>query len=685
MATANETINPAADSAHGFQTTDIAVQMDPRLQHVLARRSRGILAEATASTEVDEISVIAKVTDPAKWEGLSEVRAGTTIGNPDPKDKTSIVTGRIPAVRIEAVRQMGFVKSLKAAQALKPALAAGVEETKARPDLLPAGALSNGGTGVVVGIVDYGCDFAHRNFVTSAGQTRLLSIWHQGGSTTPTSPSGYGREYIASEINAALTHADPYTALGYGPARDTPTSRGTHGTHVMDIAAGNGAGSGASGFAPEADLVFVDVSHADIPFGGSEVVGSSFGDSTRLLEAIRYIFEKAAGRPCVINISLGTNGGPHDGTTLVEQGIDRLLEAQPNRAVTIAASNSFADGIHAQGTVAQGQHADLAWLIPAGDFSHNEFECWYSAADQISLELIDPAGQSMGVLAPGQNGSVTGANGAVQVFAANRPSDPNNGDNMIGVFLDRTAASGAWTVRLHGTNISSGAFQAWIERDNAMPSKFAEPHDNRFTIGSISCGRLALTVGSYDAHKPQRPISWFSSAGPTRDGREKPEISGPGHGVFAAHSRTTTGVVSKSGTSMAAPAVAGIVALMLGEARARGLALTVKDIRDIVIASARRNPPAGANWDERYGHGRIDASNAINQIMQLAPAAAPPQPAAALVTGDTRARSGFGRRLIRVRPGGAEAGGRGAKRKPVKRKTVKRKAVKQRGIRRKKR
>ena len=106
-------------------------------------------------------------------------------------------------------------------------------------------------------------------------------------------------------------------------------------------------------------------------------------------------------------------------------------------------------------------------------------------------------------------------------------------------------------------------------------------------------GRLSVAVGSYDAHKPQRPISFFSSAGPTRDGRQKPEISAPGHGVFAAHSRTFTGVVPKNGTSMAAPAVAGIVALVLGEARERGLDLSAAEVRDIVAASARRSRPGG--------------------------------------------------------------------------------------------
>ena len=141
----------------------------------------------------------------------------------------------------------------------------------------------------------------------------------------------------------------------------------------------------------------------------------------------------------------------------------------------------------------------------------------------------------------------------------------------------------------------------------------------------------------------QRPISFFSSAGPTRDGRQKPEISAPGHGVFAAHSRTFTGVVPKNGTSMAAPAVAGIVALVLGEARERGLDLSAAEVRDIVAASARRSPPGGTAWHDRFGHGRIDAAAAIAAVTERAPAPGGPTAASSGTAGAGRRRAAAAR------------------------------------------
>ncbi len=617
-ASAEPAVVGEAASAWKFQAAPVAVQMDPRLQRVCLRRLAGLSEAATVSSAENEVNVVAKVTEVGAWSERTDVRLSQMIGDYD--GETAIVTGRVPVQRLENLRAQPFVVSLKAAQTIRPALEASVRETRARSEDLPEGSLAQGGAGVVVGVVDYGCDFAHQNFRDGSGNTRLDFIWHQGGTPKAgTATPSYGREYSQTEIDAALNQSAPYDALGYGPAPDSPAQTGTHGTHVMDIAAGNGRGTGRPGLAPEADLIFVHVAHGDIPFTGSDVVLSSFGDSVMLLEAIQYIFDKAGTRPCVINISLGTNGGPKDGSTLVEEGMDRLLRDRPDRAIVISASNSFDDGIHAQGTVADGGTTDLIWEVPLISNSHDEFELWYDGASRFAVELILPNGNSLGIVEPGEQARASNDTDQALLLIVNRVGDPNNGDNQIGIFLEQGVPSGQWTVRLHGRRVDGGgAFHAWIERDNVSPSRFAPPHDNTHTIGSISCGHEIIVVGSYNAHHAKTPLSWFSSAGPTRDGREKPEISAPGHGVVAAHSRTGSGAISKSGTSMAAPAVSGIVALMLAEARGSGLTLSINDIRTILVTTARREPPAGAGWHDRYGHGRIDAAAVLDEVRRRA-------------------------------------------------------------------
>ncbi len=585
-----------------FEKTDIYADLDPYFQRLLEQRNRGLRTQPTASTEAGEVAVIAKVSDLDAWNNLSSVRTGADIGSTP--DGYHLVTARIPLNRLEQIRREPFVISLKPGTPLKPTLKATVEEIHARKDLLPPSSVGNQGEGVVVGIVDYGGDFAHPSFRKEDRSTRLLAIWNQGGTLSDTSPFGYGREHTQDDINRALQTSDPHRTLEY----DVP--RSAHGTHVMDIVAGN------NGVAPKADLVFVEIR---TPFSTDpqEVTQTNFGNSVQLIEAIRYIFDKAGDRPCVVNFSLGTNGGPHDGTNLAEQAIDVMLSQQPNRAAVIAAANSYDDGIHAAGTVPQDGFVDIQWELREFDLSENELEIWYKAGDRFRLEVISPSGASVASLELGENGRLKNARGEIMMFLAHRQQDPNNGDNVISLFNAPHFGipRGKWTIRLHGIQVTDGSFHAWIERDDIGPSKFVPPHDHTHTLGSLSCGKKAIAVGSYDAHKPTTPLSFFSSSGPTRDGRYKPEVSAPGHDVLAAQSRSLVTETRKSGTSMAAPAVAGVIALMLAEAKAKNLNLTIDEIRDILTKTARPTPPEHTEgWHPRYGYGRVDAAACVAMV-----------------------------------------------------------------------
>jgi hypothetical protein len=596
----------ASSSLAGLQRLPlrIATSMDPRLQLAVANRRTGKRGLMLASTAGDEVAVIARVSSVNDWKALPDVFPGSELGQAG--DGSWIVTGRLPTERVEAVRTAPTVLSLKASQALRPELVATIAAMGVAPQALPAGTNPGGGSGAVIGIVDFGCDYMHRNFRLQNGQTRLLALWHQAGVATPNSPFGYGRLYQKADIDAALASANPYATLGYGPSADNAFQTGTHGTHVMDIAAGNGAGSNQPGVAPQADLVFVEASISDIAWQGPTSLNQSFGDSVQLLEAVRFIFDTAGERPCVVNLSLGTNGGPHDGTSLVEQGLDALVNEKPNRAVVIAASNSQGDGIHTSGQVpATGMH-DIVWS--QSNAGGGEFELWYPGAPRLEVTLVAPDGNVFGPVPPGDNLPI-GSSGQIAIFISNRLDDPNNHDNVIGIWLAEGLDSD-WTVRLRSLDGQAVDYHAWIERNDAAQSSFAAPVPTH-TIGSISTGHTTIVVGSYDAHKPALPLSSFSSSGPTRDGRNKPEVSAPGHNVMAARSRTGTGVVRKSGTSMAAPAVTGLIALIFAEARRNGHDLTIANLRDRIVSGVLQNPPAitPGGWDSRYGQGRASAGS----------------------------------------------------------------------------
>src|SRR3712207_3181458 len=131
------------------------------------------------------------------------------------------------------------------------------------------------GSSVIVGIVDHGCDFAHRNFrrpdeETPGGATRILYLWDQRGRADETSPEGYGRsprgygygrEFSAGALNQALREAPPSEQEPGAPHRYLDYRiDDDHGTQVMDVAAGNGGGKNPPGVAPGADIIFVDSS-----------------------------------------------------------------------------------------------------------------------------------------------------------------------------------------------------------------------------------------------------------------------------------------------------------------------------------------------------------------------------------------------------------------------------------------
>jgi len=104
-------------------------------------------------------------------------------------------------------------------------------------------------------------------------------------------------------------------------------------------------------------------------------------------------------------------------------------------------------------------------------------------------------------------------------------------------------------------------------------------------------------------------VTSFSSRGPaTYQGQQvdKPEAAAPGNDVYSA--RTGGGYTRKSGTSMACPHTAGVIALLLQA----NPGLSVADIRRVLIESAEDKGAAG--YDFTYGHGRVNALQAVQLV-----------------------------------------------------------------------
>jgi subtilisin family serine protease len=428
--------------------------------------------------------------------------------------------------------------------------------------------------------------------------------------------------FSREQIDAALAHPDPYAALGYDPAQSDSDGTGTHCTHVMDIAAGNGLAPGsAPGVAPEADLVCVHLK------GDDTQLQDTLGDSVRVLEAIRFIVDCAGERPVVVNLSLGKTGGPHDHTPLVTQALDMLLDEKPGRAVVMSTGNYFSANLHSDGQLRTGEQTDLHWTITQRDDEMVEMEVWYPGSDRFAMEMIDPFGNSLGIVGLGED-RVIREGDRIIASVYHRAHDPNNGDHQVDIFLWPDAAIGAWITRLHGEEVTDGRYHAWIERSRPTVQARFEPASATptYSTGTICNGQKTIAVGAYDARHTAFPLAPFSSAGPTRDGRPMPVVAAPGVAIRAARSsyptaagRFVNGLTVKSGTSMAAPHVSGVIALMFeaaGEWR-----LTAEQTRSILVATARPAPVDSQH--QRYGAGRVDAAAAVKRVLELKSAGAP--------------------------------------------------------------
>ncbi len=506
------------------------------------------------------------------------------------------------------------------------------------------------GNGVIIGLIDVGgFDFAHEDFLDATGRTRFVSIWDQGGDLRkPPSANGTSRFEYGSELTRPLMDAAiAAEAAGKFPAtmieRQSQRTEGSHATHVASIAAGN------RGVCPKAEIAAVLIS---VPMENDPLVErrATFSDSTRIVHAVEYLLEvaRARNKPISINISLGTNGGAHDGSSGVSRWLDALL-SDPGRAVTVAAGNAgqekgstaedlgFITGrIHSSGRLgASGLSVDLEWTVMGNgieDLSENELEIWYGAQDRLTV-MLKPPGPGAGwiTVRPREYVENRRLPSGTTVSLYNELYHPTNGCNYAAIYLApnlqpgsiRGVEAGVWRVRLVGDEIRSGRFNCWIERDDPVeirsagavrlyrfPSFFSEASNvDSHSISSLACGHRVIAVANLDDARQRINIS--SSQGPTRDDRTKPDIAAPGTEIVAAKGFGADGEawIGKTGTSMASPYVAGVVGLMLSANKD----LTSAQCSGILQRTARPLPGASYEWRNDAGFGVIQPVAAIDE------------------------------------------------------------------------
>jgi len=503
------------------------------------------------------------------------------------------------------------------------------------------------GENVIIGIVDQGLDWNHPDFKDSNGNTRVLRYWDHSvnsGNNTP-QPYNYGVVWNSDDINNNIC---------------TSTENSTaHGTTVTGIAASNGRANGTNtGMAPKSSLIVVET---DFNLANWTLT---------IADACDYIFSVAdsLGMPAVVNLSLGTYLGSHDGNDPASEYIETLLDSKEGRIVVSAAGNSGAKGKYHV-------HADIdndtsfVWFANNPSSSallgpnHIYFDLWsdtssanFSFAYGANLTSLNYSERGTTSFSPAMSSLNTPLldtifNSSGQVIATIETyTELENGNfHLEGYFSSIDSTDYLFSLKTFGNgsyDLWSGAWLGLNDIISQVPTSsqyppithYHYPDSLQTIVSSWNCSEKVISVGNvrnrhghidangnyYTPANDNTPVgkrSPNSSRGPNRHSVLKPDVCASGDVTLASapiwllnnpgnNSLIDSGGwhARNGGTSMASPVVAGIAALYLEKCRRA----TYSNFKTDLINTVFTDNFTGAIPNINYGYGKPHAKNLLN-------------------------------------------------------------------------
>lgn len=497
---------------------------------------------------------------------------------------------------IERLAEYPRVEWVEKPKTLEYALTDGVRASCVTQISPPRGELT--GRGVLIAVIDSGIDIFHPDFQNADGTTRIMGIWDQTEENRNLNADSEsdntqweedlskrylgGTFYTEERINRALAAARE-NGLAEGRRIVPMQDLSGHGTHVAGIAAGNGRASNGQkrGMAPEASLLIVKLGNP---------TDSDFPRTTQVMTGIDFAVRFALRRnlPLVINLSFGNNYGPHDGSTLLETYINGIFGLGKVTIVT-GMGNQGIGRKHTSGRVALQGHMEnvlierqgpgqperekrnmsvrmqegnnsVSLIVGPGETGFG-LQIWKNYVDIFDVIIRNPSGRVLGPFSYGSGLSDATAGNTEILFFYGEPVPYRVNQEIYITFLPSNdfVDVGEWQITFLPNRITEGHYEMWLPDAglNSAATNFLQPMPD-LTITIPATAKKIISVGAYDAITDQ--AAGFSGRGGTAL-PGKPDLVAPGVNVESC--APGGGYTIKSGTSMAAPFVAGAAALLM--------------------------------------------------------------------------------------------------------------------------
>jgi minor extracellular serine protease Vpr len=443
------------------------------------------------------------------------------------------------------------------------------------------------GTGIKVGVIDSGIDLQHPDF----------------GSRIQ-----FGYDFVGDNYDSSSTDPARNTPV---PGQDTPDDCGGHGTHVAGIVGANGT---VKGVAPSVTL------------GAYRIFGCTGTTSAAMiLAAMERALEDGMD---VVNMSLGSpNGWPNYPNA---QAVDRMTQA--GLIVVASAGNSGGTGLYASGGPAMSDSALSVTNVNNVTLLQSIFTVGARNVGYSAMTFSGPIPTS-GTALLARTGSTSST-----ADSCNTAKPPV--DSLTGKIALIRRGTCAFSEKLTNA-IAAGAVGAIFYNNAGDP--LSSTLGSQFAVPGIVISQIdgeALSALLPNALTDTVTMTWTNviaravigtggmansgtSMGPAPDLGMKPDLSAPGGFIYSTYTDGTASTYATlSGTSMAAPHVAGAVALLLQKYPA--LKTDARAVRALLqnTSSAynyRDGPNLGLDFVQRQGAGLINVARALTAEATVQP------------------------------------------------------------------